>query len=377
MVAVPDYTSCYSTSYARARDRFKDVALEKGGVLSSYLHPDQKGPEGEDLTVDVAVFGDPKAPRRLFVLSGTHGLEGFATSASQIAFLLAGGVDNLPKDVAVVMGHAINPYGFAHLTRGTENNVDLNRNFVDHSKPYPENPGYAELHPFLIPTDWTGEVLERNRQGVAAFAEKVGPDVLFDTMARGQYTHQKGTNYGGTSREWSNYALEKIVADHLSGSERVAFIDWHTGIGEYGEPFFLCFNEEGSDLQAEAVRWWSKERVMGVLPHGRKRPDYKGLVFNGVTQFLGDVPMVGAVIEFGTRGMHTRRAIQLDIWLKYFAEADSERVRLLKIDLVDAYVPVSAHWRESTVAHAIEITQQALDGLITWTDQQTQQSKIA
>ncbi|MEJ0064575.1 MAG: DUF2817 domain-containing protein [Caulobacteraceae bacterium] len=43
------------------------------------------------------------------------------------------------------MIHAINPYGFAWLRRVTEENIDLNRNWIDFSQPPPANPGYDEL----------------------------------------------------------------------------------------------------------------------------------------------------------------------------------------------------------------------------------------
>ena len=96
------------------------------------------------------------------------------------------------------------------------------------------------------------------------------------------------------------------------------------------------------------------------------RPNYQGLVFQGLTKFLGRRPMVGAVVEFGTRGVHVRGALQLDQWLKFKAERDSERVRLLRADLHDCFVPVSANWRAQTTEQAISITQQAIDGLATW-----------
>jgi len=106
--------------------------------------------------------------------------------------------------------------------------------------------------------------------------------VLFNTTASGQYTHPDGLVYGGSGPEWSNRILRRIVDEHLAASQRVSFIDWHTGIGEYGEPFFLCFNDEGSAEQAQAAQWWGAERVRDQRPHGLARPDYQGLVFRGV-----------------------------------------------------------------------------------------------
>jgi len=105
------------------------------------------------------------------------------------------------------------------------------------------------------------------------------------------------------------------------------------------------------------------DRIVGRKPHSLARPNYQGLVFHGLTKFLAGRPMVGAVIEFGTRGVNVSRALQLDLWLKFKAKKDSER---LKADLQDCFVPVSSHWRESTTGQAISITQQAVEGLASW-----------
>ncbi|MCA1453633.1 hypothetical protein I6F35_10470 [Bradyrhizobium sp. BRP22] len=56
----------------------------------------------------------------------------------------------------------------------------------------------------------------------------------------------------------------------------------------------------------------------------------------------------------------------MTINFKFKAERKSERVRRLKADLHDCFVPVSANWREQTTEQAISITQQAIDGLATW-----------
>jgi Protein of unknown function (DUF2817) len=272
----------------------------------------------------------------------------------------------LPRDVSLLFVHAVNPYGFAWGTRTTENNVDLNRNFIDFAVPVPANPGYVELYPHRLPADWSPSALQVYADAVDAFKQAHGDDVLFDTPARGQYEFPEGSNYGGSQREWSNIVLESIVADHLGAAERVGFIDWHTGIGDWAQSFFLCFNQDGGPLHAGAARWWGHDRIASQKPHNFVRPDYQGLVFHGMTTFLGGRPMVGAVIEFGTRGVPVRRALQLDLWLKFKAETDSERVRMLRADLHDCFVPVSSHWREDTTEQAISITQQAVEGLASW-----------
>jgi len=79
----------------------------------------------------------------LVLISGTHGIEGFAGSACQAGILHAG--IELPPDTGLLLVHAINPYGFAWGRRVNEDNVDLNRNFVSHGGSYPANPIYDEL----------------------------------------------------------------------------------------------------------------------------------------------------------------------------------------------------------------------------------------
>src|SRR5207248_10976487 len=60
----------------------------------------------EDLAIDIAIFGDPDAEKTLFLVSGTHGQEGFYGSALQIEFLRD---LEIPEGVNVIALHALNP----------------------------------------------------------------------------------------------------------------------------------------------------------------------------------------------------------------------------------------------------------------------------
>jgi hypothetical protein len=80
-----------------------------------------------DLSTDIALWrADPSL--LLVHLSATHGSEGFAGSAIQIAALR--NRTWLKTGASVALVHAVNAYGFANNRRWTENNVDLNRNCV-------------------------------------------------------------------------------------------------------------------------------------------------------------------------------------------------------------------------------------------------------
>lgn len=361
-----EYYDFFAASYANARAKFLAAATGAGGDVRSFFHPANKAPDGGPLAIDVACFGNRRSARQALFVSGTHGQEGFSGSAVQIGWLKQGGPDLLPADTGTVLIHGLNPYGFAHFTRTTENNVDLNRNFIDRSDKAPPNIHYETLHDDLVMREWTEAENARVNAALDRFAESHGRDTLFDTLARGQYVHQDGLVYGGADREWSNRTLETIVQETLEDAERVAFIDWHTGIGDYGKPFFLCFNDPGGPLFARACDWWGKENVDGVRPHGMARPNYTGLVFNGVQRFLGNRDMCGAVVEFGTRGVGMRRVLRLDQWLRRQNGLDADIRATLQADMMDAFCPFDGQWRKDTLDTGVKITNQAISGLAAW-----------
>lgn len=366
ILSIMDHTDFFASNYAAARTKFLNAARDANAKLYQYVLPDHTGPAGEVLSIDVAHIGNPHGTRQLLLISGTHGLEGYAGSAAQIAWLKRGASVALPSDTGVLLIHGLNPYGFAHFSRTTENNVDLNRNFVDHTAEYPSNPDYDRLHPHLKAEDWGWEFLDSAGTAEAEYRETFGADALFNARAKGQYKHADGLFYGGRSREWSNLTLEKILKEHLSHAQHVALIDWHTGLGKYGEAFFLCFSPEDSQEYRLATQWWGETQITQARPHGLKRPDYTGLVFHGVAEFIAPRRLAGAVIEFGTREIAMNRVQPLDQWLRFRAPRNTERFEQLQADVRDAYVPFSQEWRRSVIQHAISITDQAINGLAGW-----------
>ena len=105
----------FSENYTNAREKFLGAARAAGAVIDSYPHS-ERGPEDGILAADTAWLGESKALRVMVTISGTHGVEGFFGSATQIEWLRrAKAAPPLPKDTAVLHVHAINPYGFAWL----------------------------------------------------------------------------------------------------------------------------------------------------------------------------------------------------------------------------------------------------------------------
>ena len=116
--------------------------------MESIRHP-LAGPRGEELFTDVVRIGPERADSVLVLSSGIPGVEGFAGSGIQTGLMREQIEHYLPQGMAILMIHAVNPYGMAHLRRFNEDNIDLNRNFRDHSTAYPVNEGYQALADYI------------------------------------------------------------------------------------------------------------------------------------------------------------------------------------------------------------------------------------
>ena len=140
--------SHFRPDYAACRDYFLDLANASGGALVRAANR-AMGPGGIELSTEFMRLGPSRAERALILVSGTHGAEGFAGSAIQCAWLAAARGGVLPDNLAVLLVHGLNSFGFAHLRRVNEINVDLNRNFIDHEAEHPHNEGYAQIGPAM------------------------------------------------------------------------------------------------------------------------------------------------------------------------------------------------------------------------------------
>jgi len=159
-------------TYAIARRRFLDAAGRSGADVSTFIHP-SAGLEGEDLAIDVAQLGDDAAASVLLIVSATHGVEGYAGSALQSWWLDERAADLDLGRTRVVMIHGFNPVGFSWVRRVNEDNVDLNRNFVDWASP-PTNAEYGEIADLLVPSTWSDDAQASTTTALLEVAGEIG-----------------------------------------------------------------------------------------------------------------------------------------------------------------------------------------------------------
>lgn len=355
----------FPPDYARARADFLAAAGEAGARLRSFVLPGHRGPDGGELAVDTAYLG-PSAPEKLLVaVSGTHGIEGFCGSACQTHVLLGEGVARsaVGPVTGVLLVHSLNPYGFAYLRRVNEDNIDVNRNFVDHTAP-PHSEPYEAVHAALVPADdgafVPGELVAR----LLALRGGLGAERLQEAVTRGQYRHPDGLFYGGTAPTWSRRVFETVVAEQIAGAAHVGYIDLHTGLGErgVGEPIFRGGLD--ADARARAHRWYGDALTASEEGTSSSTP-IVGNTATAVAAGVGTATRLTAItLEFGTQpGPEVLVGLCADAWLhRHHAPADAVRSELKGL-IREAFCPADADWRGRVLDRAREVFGQALAGL--------------
>ncbi len=365
-MAIPKY---FSATYAEARRKFLDAARAGGAAIESHVNPNAKGMNGEELVTDVARFGDMGAENIFITCAGTHGNEGFCGSGCQIGLIKEGIVKARPQSVAVLLVHAINPYGFSHIRRVTEDNVDLNRNFQDFTKPLPDNPRYAEIHDLLVPSDWDGPGRAKADAALQAWRDDNGGISAFQAVvAGGQYEFPDGMFFGGREATWSNQTFRAIVKKHGAAAKRVGFIDIHSGLGPtgYGEP--ICIVAPNTLGFQRARAWWGNE-ITSITDGTSKSTPVTGPLIGSVQESLPGAEVTAIGLEYGTvELLEVLDALRGDNWLyarglKSGLGMDSGLARAIKKKISDALYVDTDDWKEKVYARAADFTQKACRGL--------------
>jgi hypothetical protein len=358
-VSVNDW---FAASYAEAKGKFLDAAKGAGAELTSHPHP-LKGPAGEDLALDVARLGPADAGRVLVTSSATHGIEGFCGSGCQVGFLESGLHRELPAGTALLHVHAHNPHGFAHQRRVTEDNVDLNRNFIDFSAPPPANPDYDEVHPWLVPASWEGPDRQAADAAILGYIEERGLFAFQAAVSGGQWGHPDGLFFGGQAPTWSRRTIEATAGAKLAGTGHVALIDFHTGLGPRGHGELIAVGAPGSAEHKRTLEWYG-DAVKSPEAGDSVSAVVKGTIEEGYGGILTDTEATTIAIEYGTLpAEQVLQALRADNWLHLHGQVDSALGREIKTEIRAAFYGEDKTWCEDVWEQANALARQALRGL--------------
>lgn len=353
----------FSPDYTTARQKFLAAAQAAGASIESIPHP-LKGIAGEDLFTDVAWIGPRDAKAVLVTVSGTHGIEGYYGSGCQVGWLNEGHATRLPADTALLLIHGSNPYGFSWGRRVNEDNMDINRNFIDFdSKAPPANPAYAEVHAWLVPEQWNDAVVADIRQKIAAYYDRVGAKAATAAIVGGQHSHKDGIFYGGTQPCWSHRTIKAIADKYLQSAKRICVLDFHTGLGPFGYSEMICRHAPDSEPLALARRWFGDAVTSPALGQSDS-PIIEGNLRMGLVRFCPQAVTVALNIEVGTLSSEeVRLSVIADNWLHLRGDVFSPLGQAIKAQIRAAFYPDSDAWRNLCYPRAVEIQRQALAGL--------------
>ena len=347
-----DPVSCFAATYVEARTKFLRACAARGLPTTRHLLPTAGGAEGEELTADVAVLGDASARAMLLLTSATHGVEGFCGSGCQVGLLDDDAfVAALQAGRArVVFLHALNPFGFSHLRRTNEDNIDLNRNFRDFATPPEPHLPYAEIHRWLVPSTWPPT--PENEAQLGAYAARYGEKALQAATSGGQCEFPDGLFYGGVRPAWSNALLRAVLREHGSTCDRIAFIDFHTGLGPrgHGEKIFA-----GRDVAADLARTrhiWGDD-VTTFHDGSSTSAPLTGVNYHAIYEECPGASYAGIALEYGTLPLlDTFGALRADQWLANHPDAGADTRARIKRMVRDAFYTDADDWKVQVHAQA-------------------------
>lgn len=356
----------FSNSYAEARRKFLQAAKDAGLAVESKPHP-LPGREGEPVAMDVAREGPPDAARLLVLSSACHGVEGFCGSGVQVAALRndAWRARAAASGVAVLYIHALNPHGFSHMRRTTHENVDLNRNFHDFTRPLPQNKAYRELHPLLIPREWPPT--EANTAAIERYIANHGEKAYQAAITGGQHEFPDGLFFGGTAPSWSNLAVREVLRAHGRRAARIAWIDVHTGLGPSGVGERIYAGRDDAVAVARARAWWDgggRTPITSIYDGSSTSAVLTGMMFSAAYEECPQAEYTGMALEYGTQPMlEVLEALRGDHWLHAHPDAPPALAAAIKQRMLEAFYTDTDTWREQILAQARESLGQAVAGL--------------
>ena len=352
-----DALDYFSPDYAAARERFRASARVSGATPHT-LELAARGPSGEALTIDIAWLGAQQPRRVLLHSSGLHGVEGFAGSAIQLALLAR--PPALAPDCALVLVHALNPYGMAWLRRANEHNVDLNRNFPGEGNGWAGAPAlYRRVNRLLNPPTPPGLDFFALRTLSRVVLHGFRP--LKQAVAEGQYEFERGLFYGGKRPERGPLLFLDWISGHFRSTTQLLAVDVHTGLGRSGEETVIAGSASNATPAAKLGDGLGRE-IVAPTQDSEVAYTIRGGLGDALRQALPETAVDAVVQEIGTRSPFTvLRALRDENRWHHYGDGHLEHPT--KRRLRETLCPSAPHWRDQALARGIALVARAAQWL--------------
>ncbi|MCW8955737.1 MAG: M14 family metallopeptidase [Gammaproteobacteria bacterium] len=348
----------FPLDYISAKDRLRTLSQACPQVEDTleFTLDGISGDDNQRLSTEMIWLGSRSAEKVLVLISATHGVEGYVGAAVQTDLMLR--IEQgyqLPKNTAVLMVFALNPYGFAHNRRCDEMGIDLNRNFIDFDQPLPVNEGYLQLQQALYCSN-----AEQRQQMLENYRHQWGQTAYEIALSGGQYIDPQGPFYGGLKAAHGRNVIEQIIESYQLAQRHLAVIDIHSGLGLYAHGelindhpldssgYHLARKWYGASVTSPAAGDSSSVKKLGLL-------DYR---WHSLMERRGCF----VTLEFGSYSTEALFNVILQdhrCWKSGGQQAISRSAEAMR----EHFCPQDVYWRELVLVKSRQVIQQAVDGL--------------
>ena len=265
---------------------------------------------------------------------------------------------SLPDDVAIVLVHAINPYGLrgsGGSTRTTSTST------LASTQPRCRRTWAPTRCRALVPPTWDPDTQQATASVLVDYATEHGFDGLQEAVSKGQYRHPNGVFYGGNRPVWSQQTLESIARRSLAGAERCAIVDLHTGLGPFGVGELIASHPDGAAKDRLAA-WYGDY----TLPSEGTSvsADVNGDVLDALDVWVDGREVTGIAVEWGTVDIiEVSNALRADAWLHAHSDPLGPEAGAIKAQLRAAFAPDEPDWSALVWDRFTEVAERTTEGL--------------
>ncbi|KMJ58382.1 hypothetical protein AB685_10835 [Bacillus sp. LL01] len=297
----------------------------------------------------------------LFFTTGEHGIEGYAGAAVTHLFVddYLNGID--PQTTGICLIHALNPWGMRNFRRVTENNIDLNRNYLYDLGSVPEdvNKNFAKAKDLFLPN---GKVENIKKEKTDLYSHltkasiKEGYSGISEAKGMGQFEFERGVYFGGKEPEESAHFLKSVQRRLLSTYRRVIHMDWHTALGPSNE-ITMMVSETDSRKEEELKSLYPLKNIQTFTPD-KVKGDFTNHFHKLKKEEYPDTYLFSALFEFGTFGddkeaeLREFTTILLENQLYWYGAEKEEDRQWVMDEFQKMFYPKDREWRESVLKEA-------------------------
>jgi hypothetical protein len=369
-----NYSKSFYTTYEEVRAHLQDRVNKLKANSIAVEYDTYAVDAGDDLYIDNIYLPATKENKNLILLTtGVHGMEGYIGSVMLDVFFDEIYPTLNTENTGILIVANINPYGMKYMRRYNENNVDLNRNFIENWDAFDRssNKEYPKVESFLQPQGKMGNAFWHEVGFYLSLAKEAilsGADTISDALLTGQYEYAEGVYYGGNGDEKSTSYLKGVFTEALDGTyENIVHIDIHSGYGpRYNMVIFNSVQDPTTEAEAKQAFGYDYIIATDSEDFYETFGDTTDYFYRLAKSKNTDKDLYSTCFEFGTIGDGFLDSI---ISLKYTVDENRQHwypteneitKEMVQENYFELFYPTETEWREKT----IEDFKQAITGVL-------------